>query len=239
MGEQFTFGDVSYADVVALDRDLHEGMEVRDDILTSVAGTMRICPIAMSEMERACRSFPITFLSLDDPMPMAQVSLKPGHSPFLLDGRWKPRAYVPQAVRRYPFLLSSPHPDGLQSVLIDSEALKPAQGQSERRLFQNGIESAFLKSAVERAAVYQKALTDTDLFKAVLKEADLLTMKRLLLPRNDREAIELGTAVVIDRERLEAAPAELMTELHRCGMLLPIHAQMISVVGFDLADPVA
>lgn len=229
MTGSFSFGPIKYTDIVFLDRAEHKDMAVDPGAQVSVTEGLQACPIMAEEIEPACRHYLITFANETHPTPLAHISLQKTHNPFVLDGSWRPRSYVPKAIRRYPFLLSRPNEDGLRRVLVDRTSLVPADEIPNRRLFEDGADSPFLTRMLEQTHDFQEAINQTEMFQKILTETELLARRRLILPHPDAASIDLGVALVVDEARLAEAPEALISELHRFGVLQLIYAHLISL----------
>lgn len=236
MGGSFTFGAIHYEDVVYLDRDDHADMAIRPDLLTAVTEGLQASPLTVDEMEAACRSYLITFSNEDHPTPFAHISLSKERNPFLINGTWQPRSYVPNAILRFPFMLSRPMDDGQRRLLLDRSTLVSAEDAPERRLFQDDGESPFLMQMIKRTFHYQACMDRTRVFQRILSETGLLVTRPLFLPRPDKDPVDLGAVVVVDQERLAEAPTELIAELHTAGVLPAIYAHLISLRPFRVGS---
>lgn len=225
----YSFGAITYSDLVYLDRVEHRDMAISQDAWAWVTDGLQACPLMATEMELACRNYPITFANEEHPTPIAQLSFRKSVNPFMHEGAWNPRTYVPRAIQRYPFLLSGLHDDGQRRLLVDRKTLVPADGGDGQRLFDGEDESIYLTRMIENAQVFQNAVKRTQVFQQVLAETGLLGRRRLQLPRLNQAPIELGSAVIVDSARLADAPDALIAELHKLGFLRMIHAHLISL----------
>lgn len=233
MGRVFSFGGLMYQDIEQLNRTTHAAFAVRHDAHIEMAQDLLTCPLMARELEVAALNYPIVFSNQPNPAPIALLATQPSDAPFVKDGKWAPKRYVPWAVWRYPFLLSKQLDDGTRNVMVDSDALVPAHQSPEKLLFDaQGEQTDYLSGKIKGVLAFQAAMTETASFMDLVSECDLLHECTLAVPGAPGNASTLGPFKAIERDRLMALPDPITTELHRTGVLSLLYAQVMSLAPY-------
>lgn len=236
MGQVFSFGGVTYRDIEQVSAETHSRVAIKPDARVELVRGLATCPLVLDEMEMAARDFPIVFSSPPNPSPIAVLTAGPGRSPFLKDGEWSPTAYVPRAVRRYPFLLSKPSQRGTHTVFVDAAALGAIGDNPGQSLFdKSGAQTEYLTDKINDATQFQQAMLETGSFMEIVQECSLLHRCDLSVPHPGGGAdISLGPVTALDRKRLLSLPDAVILHLHKAGYLAFIHAHFLSLKPFVL-----
>ena len=89
------------------------------------AAAINSVPVVASEISSAQKNYPVVFSGMENPVPIAVVSLLQDRNMFVRDdGQWEPGAYVPSYLRRHPFATAVGENDEF-AIVIDraSEAI--------------------------------------------------------------------------------------------------------------------
>ncbi|MEM7268500.1 MAG: SapC family protein [Pseudomonadota bacterium] len=227
MGEPYTYGPITYADLIAVDTKDHQAATVSPERGREMARAAQHAPIVSSEFLKVACDFPIVFLPGDNPMPMAIISLSAGYNPFLTeDGDWDPLVYTPAVFRRYPFILADFGGDGRRALAVDSAALAEGDGWS---LFTDGEESEELQKTMKLCRTFDHAQSETLKACKRLKDEGLLKEQAATLRAADGVERKMGAHQIVDLDALRALPDEKIADLQKAGLLMMIHAHIVSL----------
>ena len=97
-----------YKSVVALDRNAHARLKVRDPENFLFTANAPLLPLLTAEFAPIAREYPIVFMNDEGTIiPVALTGMPQGKNLFLNEkGLWDAR-YVPAYVRRYPFVFNA------------------------------------------------------------------------------------------------------------------------------------
>ncbi len=162
------------------------------------------------------------------PIPAAIVGLQNDMNLFIdAQGRWVNGAYLPAYVRRYPFILMD-DAEQKQFVLCIDEKSDMLSETGEYSLFENDQPSDFTKSAMEFCAALRQQGDVTDEFVKALKEYDLLMPNNAKIDIHDGTQLQLSGFLVIDPQKFDALPDNIVLQWRRKGWLGLVYAQLLS-----------
>jgi hypothetical protein len=225
-----------YRDPQMLDSKQHrtKRLKVPDDY--SVTKGMHAAFLTATEFPQACVETPIIFVRTGEqhegkPMVSSVALLGLVASENLRvdsEGRWLGH-YVPAFIRRYPFVSVQIEGAKSPSVFVDTafEGFNDTEGE---RLFDDeGKPTDALKRVVEflerfdqeqlRTSVFCQRLVDLDLLKEMTADATL----------PGGETLKIEGFLSVDEDKLGQLPDSVVMELHRSGMLMLIHAHLLSL----------
>ncbi len=211
-----------------LDRQRDAKMKISRPSNFRFAGNSNAIPLLIDEFPMAAAYYPIVFAAGPLPIPAAVVGLKNDTNLFLdKEGRWMNGAYLPAYVRRYPFILMD-DPVQKQFVLCIDDATDMLSETGEYTLFENGEPSPFTKSAMEFCAALRQQGDATDEFVKALKEHDLLMSNDAQIDLRDGTKLQLSGFLVINPEKFDALPDNIILQWRKKGWLGLVYAQLLS-----------
>lgn len=188
-------------------------------------------PINISEFVQAAKQYPIVFTLDETPMPAIITGIE--NDNYFVDGagQWRMDFYVPDYVRKYPFILLHV-PESNQFVLCVDEAAeqfceKKTKG-AEPFYDAEGQPTELAKSAFSMAINYQQHYAMTEAFTRAIKEADLLVSNTSTVTLANDRVIRLGGFQMIDEARFNALSDATILEFHKKGWLPLIHFALLS-----------
>lgn len=223
-----------YRALEALTADRHGALRLHDSGFGFAAAASAI-PLAAEEFVVAARTLPIVFAAQAPHMPVALTGLAAGTNLYVdAAGAWRPGAYVPAYLRRYPFFLLrvAPGSDNL-ALCVDPGA--PQLGETGEPLFAEGKPAPQL----ERAFAFTRSVEEAMLRTRTMAEA--LAALGLLKPavvefQHHGKPLRVDGFCAVDRPSVAALPADKLAELRDRGWLEPVYAHLLSIGGLpDLA----
>ena len=152
-------------------------------------------------------------------------------------GDFRPEAYIPAYVRRYPFVFAN-DPQGQRLILcIDRDAPFIVEG-GQSPLFTDGKPSDYVNQAMEFCNNFEQERQRTDSFVKLLTDMDLFDVREAVFtPRNERgepgQPQKLADYFAVSEDKLKALPVEKLAELRDNGALGQIYAHLVSLLGWD------
>jgi hypothetical protein len=205
-----------YSQPEPLSVDLHGklGANPVDKPYAFVAGT-HLIPLTVTEFAPAALSYPVIFVG-DNKQPVAVMGLRQEDNLFVsAEGDFRPEAYIPAYIRRYPFVFANDEEQNRMILCIDRGAPFITEG-GETPLFDGDQPSAYVQQAME------------DLFE---------TRESVFTPRNPDGSAgpqqKIAEYFAISEDKLKALPAEKFAELRDNGALGQIYAHLVSLLGWD------
>jgi hypothetical protein len=196
-----------------------------------------LVPLTVTEFAPAALSYPVIFVG-DARMPVAVMALRGGENLFVSDaGEFRPEAYIPAYVRRYPFVFANDEEQKRLILCIDRAAPFIKEGGATP-LFIDGKPSPYVEQAMEFCNNFEQERQRTDAFVKLLIDLDLLdTREAVFTPRNpDGTAAapqKIAEYFAVSEDKLKALPAEKLAELRDNGALGQIYAHLVSLLGWD------
>ena len=200
-------------------------------------GQTNLVPLTVTEFAPAALSFPVIFVG-EGRQPVAVMGLRPGENLYVSpEGDFRPEAYIPAYVRRYPFVFANDDTQKRLILCVDRAAPFISENGATP-LFENGQPSAYTQQAMEFCNNFEQERQRTDSFVQLLKDLDLLdTREATFTPRNPdgtaAPAQKLAEYWAVSEDKLKALPAEKLAELRDNGALGQIYAHLVSLLGWD------
>jgi len=192
------------------------------------AGGTNAVPLLIDEFPMAAAYYPIVFADGPLPIPAAVVGLKNDQNIFIdQQGHWMAGSYLPAYVRRYPFILMD-DPERKQFVLCIDDSSDMLGPQGEYALFEGEEPSEFTKSAMEFCAALRQQGDATDEFVKALKSYNLLKPNDAQIDLPDKTRLQLSGFLVIDPQKFDQLPDNIVLEWRRKGWLGLVYAQLLS-----------
>lgn len=196
-----------------------------------------VVPLTVTEFAPAALSYPVVFLG-DAKQPCAVMGLRQGENLYVsTSGDFRPEAYIPAYVRRYPFVFANDQEAQRLILCIDRDAPFIVEG-GQAPLFEDGKPSAYVNQAMEFCNNFEQERQRTESFVKLLIELDLFDVREAVFtPRNERgepgEPQKLADYFAVSEEKLKLLPAEKLAELRDNGALGQIYAHLVSLLGWD------
>ena len=203
----------------------------------SFVSQTHIVPLTVTEFAPSALSYPVIFTG-EAKQPVAVMGLRQGENFFVgADGAYKPDAYIPAFVRRYPFVFANDEVNKRLVLCIDRAANFVVEG-GETPLFANGEPTEYTKNSMEFCNNFEQERQRTESFVKLLSDLDLFEVKEAAFtPRNaDGSAGQpqkIAEYFAISEDKLKALPAEKLAELRDNGALGQIYAHLVSLLGWD------
>ena len=196
-----------------------------------------LVPLTVTEFAPAALSYPVIFVG-DARMPVAVMALRGGENLFVNDaGEFRPEAYIPAYVRRYPFVFANDEAQKRLILCVDRDAPFIKDGGATP-LFIDGKPSPYVDQAMEFCNNFELERQRTDAFIKLLTDLDLLdTREAVFTPRNpdgtSAAPQKIAEYFAVSEDKLKALPAEKLAELRDNGALGQIYAHLVSLLGWD------
>lgn len=226
-----------YKNIVAINKQTNGdwGFEPSDDYsYTSETNSLYIAAV---EFIKAASEYPIVFCTADDGsvFPVVVLGLRKDENLYVNDkGEWLAN-YIPAYVRRYPFILAKNEqsPDQF-TVCMDSSCLGFNTDGQGRKLFDDGVESEWLKKSVSFLEDYQKHIQLTVLFCNNIKEYGILESMQANAQLDSGEKISLGGFMCINREKLKKLNDEILLNMVKTDQMELVYAHLTSLPNIEV-----
>ncbi len=202
------------------------------------AAKQHFVPLHVGEFGPAAINYPIIFAG-DQRAPLAVMGINEGDNLFIADdGLFRPGAYVPAFIRRYPFVVARDDQAGRMVVCIDRQFGLFTEEYPDVMLFENGQPSAFTTRCIEFCGQFNTDAQVTQSFVTLLTDLDLFETKQTTFtPRNPDgsagEPVLIAEYFAVSEDKLKALPASKLAELRDNGALGVIYAHLVSLNGWD------
>lgn len=183
--------------------------------------TTNLVPLTVTEFAPAALSYPIIFVG-DARMPVAVMALRGGENMFVSDtGEFRPEAYIPAYVRRYPFVFANDEIQKRLILCVDRDAPFIRDGGATP-LFIDGKPSPYVEQAMEFCNNFELERQRTDAFVKLLTDLDLFdTREAVFTPRNpdgtSAAPQKIAEYFAVSEDKLKALPADKLAELRDNG----------------------
>ena len=222
-----------------LSHEHHRGKRWRRYTDYRFAASHAVIPLTVLELPRAAMSLPIGFIAQGEEfVPVAVMGLKPGENLLVApDGRWI-GAYVPAALRAYPFALVLA--EGDKEVLCIDEASGLVVDGPDGELFFD--ESDAPSSAIAQVMAFLQQVSGswraTRAICACLKAHGLIQPWPMLIQAEADER-RFDGLWRIDEAALNALPGEAFLEVRAAGGLPLAYSQLLSMQHMQLLGQLA
>ncbi|EQB02205.1 SapC family protein [Sphingobium baderi] len=192
--------------------------------------------IAVDEFERAALDYPIVFFG-EDHQPYVVTGLDAERNLFVAEGDYRPDAYVPAYLRRYPFVFARDDDSDALILCLDHGSNRVAKVGDEGAvaLFDGDEPTVLTRQALEFCEHYEAAQARTRTLVRLLLELELFEAKQArYTPPGEATANLLLEYRTIDRARLDALAQDDFLRLRETGALPSIFAQIASQANWDI-----
>ena len=211
------------------------GVTPADKPYAFVAQT-NIVPLTVTEFAPAALSYPVIFVG-ELKQPVVAMGLRQNDNLFIDNGDFRPEAYIPAYIRRYPFVFANDDTQNRMILCIDRAANFVGEG-GEIPLFDGDQPSEYVNNAMEFCNNFEQERVRTESFVKLLTDLDLFeTRQASFTPRNPDgtpgQVQKLAEYFAVSEDKLKALPVEKLAELRDNGALGQIYAHLVSLLGWD------
>ncbi len=202
------------------------------------AAKQHFIPLHAGEFGPAAVNYPIIFAGTDY-APLAVMGLSAGENMFIAeDGYYRPGAYIPSFIRRYPFVGARDDQAKRTIVCIDRGSDLWVEDKADVMLFENGEASQFTKNCIEFCSQFDTDRAASELFVKILQDLDLFeTRQATYTPRLENNVLGEQQLVAeffaVSETKLKELPNDKFLELKDNGALPLIYAHMTSLFGWE------
>ena len=199
------------------------------------AAKARAVPVTVSEIPSAMKSYPLVFMSQEQPHLLAVTGVFDDVNLFVgEEGKWEDFAYVPGYVRRYPFGVAAEASGERMAVVID-RSYEGFSENGEANLYDGDQMSERTQAAIEYVKNYERERQTTEQLVKLLNQHELIQSQTAqYTPMGMSEPIAFAQYFGIDEERLKNLSDETKLELERQGALALIYALLMSMGNWRL-----
>lgn len=196
-----------------------------------------IVPLTVTEFAPAALSYPVIFVG-DTKQPVGVMGLRAEENLFVSEaGEFRPDAYIPAYVRRYPFVFANDDQQQRLILCVDRAAPFIKEGGATP-LFVDGQPSPYTQQAMDFCNNFETERQRTEAFVKMLTDLDLFeTRDANFTPRNPDGTAgptqKIADFFAISEDKLKALPIEKLAELRDNGALGQIYAHLVSLLGWD------
>ena len=195
------------------------------------AAGQTLCPIVAAEFPRVAFNYPIVFLKNEkgEVGAYALLGVPRGKNLFVdADGRWH-AAYIPAAIRRYPFIFARTGEADRFALCIDdgSELLSEVEG--EPLFTQEGQPAETVNKALKFLKEFQQQHAQTAAVCRALDEQGMFRATRHQVRSTSGKRYNFEGILAIDEAKLNALPDERFLEWRRRGWLPLVYAHLVSL----------
>lgn len=211
----------------------------------SFAAQDHLVPLLAAELSSALPQMPLAFVPVDGRyLLVAVTALTPGQNHYVApNGQWL-AAYVPAALRGYPFRLIKPADQGPDAdavlcviedsgLLVDPAAAAPAG--AEAFFDADGQPSAALRAVLDFLTQIERNRRATETAVAALAAAGLIQPWALSTTR-DGATLPVEGLFRIDEAALNQLDAEALLDLRNRGGLAIAYAQLLAMGQFKVLE---
>lgn len=232
-----TINSALYRNPQMLDTGLHRLKRLKAPSNYEMTRAMHVVFTIAAEFPQVCVEHPIIFVHTGEKLPDGKEMISPVtllglvvNENLRVDeaGQWIGR-YVPAFIRRYPFLTAPMQGQELPSLFVDMayEGFNDTEGDP---LFDvEGKPTQSLRQVVDFMEQFDREQWRTRLFCERLLQLDILQPMTADATLPNGESIKVEGFLSVNEDKFSKLPDETVIELHRSGMLMLIHAHMLSL----------
>lgn len=197
-----------------------------------------VVPVTVTEFAPCSLSYPVVFIGNETKTALAVMGLRQGENLYINEqGDFRPDAYVPAFVRRYPFVYANEQNSDRLILCVDREADFVSE-QFDVPFFENGQPSEYTRNAMQFCNDFETERQRTESFVKLLQDNDLLDKRETnFTPRNPDGSAgapqKIADYWAVSEEKLAKLSQKKLVELRDNGALGQIYAHMNSLLGWD------
>ena len=217
--------------LIALSPEAHNRLRFDPKADYSFAQKTHICPLLISEINKAARNYPVVFPAGEGVIvPQMLLSAKPNNNPSVSeDGRWQ-GGYIPLHLRRYPFFLGREKNADKAVLLFDEKA--PQLGEEGKLLYNKRgdkfVASPLLKQVKDSLVSFDQEYQKTRAVCSLLQKAGVLKAGKLDVIAEGKKQTIRGFSVV-DWELVTKLDDATLANWTRIGLIQLIHTHLQSI----------
>lgn len=219
-----------FENAVVLDSKRHAKFRFKPHKTFSYAKNVLNAPLALSEVVKASKEFPIIFPSEGKLLPVVQLGVsKNGNLHVTPQKGWSAR-YVPGHIRRHPFILAKKETPG-KFVLMVAEDRISTNAEGEALFGEDGNipENGILDRIKKFLANFDAELAETEAFLKPLRDKDVLVPHILEFTKNGTVFGKVKDLLIVDKTKLLALDDETLATWTRSGLMNLIMAHLNSL----------
>jgi hypothetical protein len=225
-----------YREPELLDPARHRALKMGTLADFSITRGMHGAFITATEMPQAALEFPLLFIHSGERdtagrptvSPIVLLGLAAGENLFVDGTRWDAR-YIPAFIRRYPFLTATLRSAGATGVMVDKAWSGFSETEGEPLFGADDKPAPALKRAMEFLEMFEAEAQRTRMFCTRLVELGLLREMKADATLPDGMTLSVDGFLVVDEEKLQRLPDDVVLEMHRNGMLMLLHLHLASM----------
>ncbi|MEE9300697.1 MAG: SapC family protein [Alphaproteobacteria bacterium] len=220
-----------FKQVVPISWERHKGKKVKRIASFAFAGEEIITPVVAAEFPRAAANYPVVFLKDKEGRTgsVAQLGLAKGKNLFIDgEGRWR-AAYIPAAIRRYPFTFAKTDQEGKLVVCIDEGSGLISEEEGEPIYTDDGKPSESFAKIIEFLKQFQGQQVATEALCATLNEHEMLKPLQAQVKSMSGKTYGLKGFLAVDEKKLSELPDGEFIEWRKKGFLTLIYAHLASL----------
>ncbi|GLI94260.1 SapC family protein [Methylocystis echinoides] len=181
--------------------------------------------LCAGEFAVAMRHYPIVFAMDEQASPIALTAIRKEHNLFVeQDGSWRPGAYVPAYLRRYPFIVTETSDKSQRLLAVDRGSERYVAAVADRpdaeRLFDDaGNATAAAQAAMAVCSAFHADYANTVAFGRALLAAKVLEPYHAEFRLPDGTLYQLNGFYAVDEKAFRALPAMTVADWHSKGWL--------------------
>lgn len=229
--------DNQASDWLALDgSDVNLKINLMDDHY-AFARSINALPLAQSEFELACKSYPIVFIAADAQgqslQSVALTSFQANQNLFVrADNTWEPMHYVPAFAKRHPFQLGLDSTQ--QKPLVFVEKNYPGLNHVDGIALYEGSEpSSYLEQMLHALRTLQIELEQTKQWIKRLQDKGLLVERSVSISANDKTE-QIAGVWVVDVDKLSDLEDAELAQMYHNGTLALVEQHRLSLSNLDV-----
>jgi hypothetical protein len=218
-----------------LDAQLHRHKKVKPLVDFSITSHMHAVYLTATEFPQAALEFPVIFVNTGERAgdqavvsPVALLGLSSNENLRLVGDRWD-ADYLPAFIRRFPFLTAGVKGAAAPGVFVDTAWPGFNDSEGEALFDEQGEPSSELRRVLDFLRRFDEEQQRTRAFCQRIVALDLLKSMTADATLPGGETFKVEGFLVVDEEKLNALPDAEVIELHRSGMLMLLHAQLVSL----------
>ncbi len=217
-------------DYTLLDLHQHQAWRLQDDPAFSHTAQTQLVAVAFTEIVSLASCMPLVIVGEPDAGQTltAMLSLRENDNAFS-QSQWQGHV-VPLSIQTYPFNFALE--DNKLLTLID-EACTRWQEEGQPLFSSDGTPTPFLKQRQSQLAQLANGLHLADQFTAFLSQNKLLSPLQVTVTQEEGSENTIKGIYTINEAALNALPADTLHQLQQNGMLIAIHAMMVSLRQFN------
>ena len=223
--------------LVNLDRNVHKGLRVREEVAFSACKDITMCSVIPTEIPRLVLEYPVVFTKHSESgqyLCVALFGVDPQRNLFWQDGRWRSHV-LPLNIGRQPFFVGVGNKEVAgetqQSLVtcidLDNPGVQAEQGEL---LFDaDGEETAYLQHKMSMLAELIDGEQRARTFVERLTSLEFIRPIQLELKSPGAAPRQIGGLHSVDEARLRSLPTDVLAEMNTKGYLHVMHAMLLSL----------